>query len=349
LKIAIVEVSESHEECIYTQVSFLKDAGHSVSLFIHPKIEPETSYYKGILDNISIINFDILKGLQKIKLEWKITQALKHFDKIIFNTASSSKSVRNICLFLKLYKVEAIGIIHSVTKLNNSFTQRIISTKIKKYLALNDFLKVNITLKNQTLKLASFYPIFFPNTPKTNIESKKSNIWICIPGRVYFNRRDYDFLTQKLLEKAPLKNIKFIILGNINTNDGILFKEFILKHNLKNSFIFFEGFIKNSDYYNYIYNSDYIMPILQTKDEVYLKDKITGTFNLAFGYKKPLLCNAFYKSFTDLAENGLFYTDSTFHKVIASLTTKPQPKNSYQSAKWSYNYQKNKYLNFVVG
>lgn len=348
MKIAIVEVSESHEECIYSQVSFLKDSGYNISLYVHFKIAPAVKNYSHLVDSISIINFSALKGLKKLYKEIKLVQELKQFDKVIFNTASSSKSVRNICFLLKLYRVEAIGIIHNVSKLNRSFTQKIINLKIKKYFALNDFLKENIVLKNKSLKLNSFYPIFFPDTTKNVIEEKNNNIWICIPGRIFFNRRNYTFLTQKLVEKKPPQNIKFIILGNINTSDGRTFKEIITKNNLTSSFIFFDSFIQNKTYYNYIYNSDYIMPILQTEDKTYLTDKITGTFNLAFGYKKPLLCNTFYKSFTDLAKNGLFYTEDNFHETLASLNTLEQPTDSYKSPKWSYDYQKSNYLNFLI-
>ncbi len=345
MKIAIVELSESHEECLFSQISFLIDAGHEVSLYLHPKVKIQD--YKHLINNVVIYDFDSIPKIKRFGLQLKLVKELKHFDKVIFNTASSSKSVRNILFFMKAYATECIGVIHSVDKLNKSFTQKIISKKIKKYLALSDLLKDSIVLKNKALKLESFYPIFFPLTPKF-IKKNENETWICIPGRVYFQRRDYNYLLQKLTNISIPKHIKFIILGNINTPDGIILQDKIKENNLDNSFVFFNGFISNELYYNYIHSSDYIMPLLQKNDESYINTKITGSFNLAYGFKKMLLCHTFYKAIPDLNENGIFYDNQNLEEVLNNLhTNNSKELTTYKNPKWNYEYQKEKYLNFI--
>lgn len=348
MKVAIVELSESHEECIYTQVSFLKKENYNVSLIVHPKIEKQIVAYKNLIDHVGIYDFDKEKGINKIKLEYKLAQKLATYDKVIFNTASSSKSVRNISLILTFFKVECLGIIHNVNKLNNSFTQKLISKKIKKYFVLSDFLKEKAVLKDKKITLESFYPIFFPQFKKEHFK-KNNEIWICIPGRVYYSRRDYSWLLNRIKDVKLNEKIKFLILGNINTRDGIEFKKQVEKNKLSNSFVFFDSFISNTDYYNYINNSDCILPLLQNEETSYLKDKITGTFNLAYAFKKVLLCDSFYNEIPDLKENAIFYNRNSFINVLNNLEEeKAHLVYKYQNLKWNYNFQAKKYISFLL-
>ncbi len=343
MNIAIIEVSESHEECIYSQVSFLKDAGHNIDLFIHPKIKSQINDYVHLIKNITIIDFETPSLFHRLKLQQRLFNNLKKYDRIVFNTASSSKTVRNLCVLLKFSKVECIGILHNVKKLEKSFTQRIISYKIKKYFVLNDFLKLNKKPKN--IKIESFYPIFFPKYDKDNT-IKKEHIWITIPGRIYFDKRDYHSLLDMLENQKIPTELKFIILGNINTKDGSNFMESILNKGLKNHFMFFQEHILNRDFYNYIDKSDYIMPLLQKEGKNYLQYKITGAFNLAFAFKKRLFCEKDFNCIPDLKQNGIFYTEENFISSLHKVLHK-EKNEIYKDKKWSYTYQKNRYINFI--
>ncbi|OBX24512.1 hypothetical protein LX77_01635 [Gelidibacter algens] len=346
MKIALVELSESHEECMFSQVSFLADAGHEVSLYIHPKIDVES--YKEFAIPIFRYDFDALSKMKRLPLQLKLVNHLKTFDKVIFNTASSSKSLRNVVVFLNGYKTECIGVVHHVRKLNKSFTQKIISTKIKKYFTLSDALKNNIQLKDKSLKLESFYPIFFPSTEKVRLSKKENEVWICIPGRVFFDRRDYQFLVEKLSQINIPKLLKFIILGNINNQDGLKLKQQLEKHQVSDAFVIFEKFIPNSAYYSYLEHSDFIMPLLQKQDKNYIDSKITGAFNLAFGFKKPLLFHKFYEVIPDLKANGISYNDANFENILNAIANRTiEIPSLYQDKKWSYEYQQKKYINFI--
>ena len=344
MDIAIVEISESHEECIYSQVSFLKDAVYSVSLFVHPKIEPQINDYKHLIDKVTVVDFSDLSFFRRLKHQRRLYKQLKKYDCIIFNTANSSKTVRNLCLLLKLSKVECIGILHDVKKLKKSFTQCIISYKIKKYFVLNDFLKSPQRSKN--IKLESFYPIFFPKNVNDDDGIKKKHIWITIPGRVNFGRRDYNSLLKMLENRTIPKEVKFIILGNINTEDGASFMQSVSKKGLMDYFMFFRGYIPNRDFYSYIKRSNYIMPLLQKEGGKYLQNKITGTFNLAFAFKKKLFCDVSFSRIEDLKQNGVFYTEENFMASLLDILHRDKSKN-YRNKKWDYIYQKNKYINFI--
>ena len=344
MKIAIVEISESHEECIYTQVSFLKDAGFSVTLFGHPNIIKQANSYIHLFDTIQEIDFNTLSFLKSFSLQIKLTKQLATFDSVIFNTASSSKKLRNIALFLTFYKVDVIGVLHDAKRLEKSFTQRLFSIKIKKYFVLNDFIKENY--KNiRASKLESFYPIFFPKTDTEEITKDVNDIWITIPGRLHYSRRNYKFLIEQLQKHQINKNIKFVILGNINSKDGLHFLEELKNYELVHSFIIFKEFISNSTYYSYLEKSDYILPLLNLNDKSYLKSKITGTFNMAFGFKKSMICNQELAIISDINKNGILYDEHSFISILNELSF--DDSNRYDDEKWTYKYQKTKYINFI--
>lgn len=345
MKIAIVELSISHEECIYSQLSFLQNNQFKVSLIVHPVIRNQISY-DNLVSNIDVINFDKFKKINSLKEQIKIVKKLSTFDKIIFNTASSSKQLRNISLLLLFFKVECIGILHNTKKLKNSFTQKIISCKIKKYFVLSDYLKQNAEVNKSKISVESFYPIYFPKIHEKKIKKNKNEIWFCIPGRVEFSRRNYLFLVDQLEKKEISKNIKFLILGNINTKEGLSFKRKIDDLDLTDYFVFFERFIENATYYSFIKASDYILPLLKQEDYSYLKYKISGTFNLAYGFKKKIFFNEFYKSIPDLNSNGISYNKENFSQKLNSIDLL-KIDELYSDKKWHHTYQLNKFIKFI--
>ncbi|WP_435315463.1 hypothetical protein [Cellulophaga fucicola] len=344
MTIAIVEVSESHEECIYSQVSFLKNEGHSVNLFIHPKIESQISSYRHLIDDVLIINFETSSLIKRLIQQQKLFNLLKKNDRIIFNTGSSSKTVRNLCLLLKMSKVECIGILHNVKKLEKSFTQKLISYKIKKYFVLSDHLKPT----NSIVKIQSFYPIFFPKY-KCEENIKKNNIWITIPGRLDYNRRDYDFLFNNIKTLENIDNIKFVLLGKIDpkSDEGKNLYKKLNQLKILNNFILFNDFIDNVTFHNYIKKSDFILPLL-IKNKDYLNYKITGSFNLAYAYKKILISNIFFSDIEDLSEHSLFYDKESFNELILKISNGTVSKKEiYKKIKWNYNIQKKQYLGLI--
>ena len=165
MNIAIVELSISHEECIYTQVSFLKKKGYRVTLIVHPKLEPQI-LYKQDLVAAETVNFQKSKGLNSLKEQIKLVRLLVLRIKLSLTQRRPQKKLRNIVFLLNFYKVECIGLLHNTKKLEKSFTQKIIGTKIKKYFVLSEYLKNRVVLKRQNTKIESYYPIFFQKLKK---------------------------------------------------------------------------------------------------------------------------------------------------------------------------------------
>ena len=349
MNIAIVEISKSHEECIYTQVKFIKDSGHTIDLILHKALESQINAYRNLAKNITYITPSQNGFFAKIQQQKSLSKELSNYDLVIFNTASSSKLVRNTLLLLLFSKVKCVGILHNSKKLRSSFTQALISLKIKKYFVLNDTI-ASLAEPKKGIKVASFYPIFFPKHCTSKSVSKPDDeIWITIPGRIDWKRRDYWLLISVLKENKKLGRIKFIILGKLDktSEEGAKFWQLINANNLEHYFLLFNTFISNEIYHSYLTHSNYIMPLLSSNKE-YLEFKISGSFNLAFAYKKALLCKSYFNSLTDLQENAFFYEKEGLYDLLKKIENNSLKEQTlYEQQKWSYDYQKNKYISFL--
>jgi hypothetical protein len=344
MKIALVEFSESHEECIYSQLLFLKEKNIELDLVVNAKLKPQVNLYSDLVKTIIYTSNKELNFFEKITFDLKWSSKLSKYDKVIFNTCNGSKRIRNISLLLKPFKTECVGILHDTGKLRKSFTQNLINLKVRKIFVLSDHIKKEDSTRN---KLESFYPIYFPEYNKIDI-NKSTNTFVCIPGKVEFKRRDYKLLIKIAKETKNTQNLKFIILGNINTKDGISLQKEIFANNLEDKFVFFNTFIKNDEFYSYIEKSDYIMPLLYSDDKDYLRSKITGSFNLAYGFKKTLIVHEFYEKISDLKESSIFYNNSTIKETFEkNIFIQNSKNNRYKNIKWDFEYQKEKYTRFI--
>ncbi len=350
MKTALVEIENSHAECLYSQIEFLKKTGHHVTVVSTKEIKKIIDNFNNI-DLIKEFDFNGNKFQNTIQL-FKLHQFLnKNFDYVIFNTCSGNK-IRNLCL-LPLKKPKLAGIIHNTKKIYTSSNQKIISKKIKNYFVLNDELLKHIKTNN-SLKFSSFYPIFFPEFKTIPLNKKQNEIWITIPGQIEQSRRNYQFIIDTLKNNTIDSTIKFIFLGRISKKDFNNPKYITLINDIKyfhekGKLLCFENFIDENIFHSYLKKSDFIMPLLNSENnEAYKKYKISGTNNLAFAYKKPLLVHENFIDFDDFKENATFYNNNTFINLLNNLK-EIQNINLYKNKKWQFDYQKNRYLNFIKG
>ena len=225
-----------------------------------------------------------------------------------------------------------------------STKQKYISKKLKKYFVLNDFIKENIeTEKLTSNKIASYYPIFYPEF-SSKLQKPEGEIWVTIPGVITFDKRDYEVF--KLWE-IP-KNVKLIFLGRANNDDALQFIEEAKNYPSFSQMMFFNAFIPNEVFYDYVKQSDFILPLIHPTNaffEYFLKYKITGSYNLAFGYKIPMLIEQSFSEIEDFKENAIFYDYKDTLALQKALNT--EQIEIYKNPKWDFNFQKKKYLEFI--
>ena len=355
MKVALIELNTIHEECLYTQAKFLKDSGFEVTLIIHPKLKKQIVEYENLIDNTVLFNFASSElFIRKVFSFFRLYKFIvkNNYKRVIFNTASSKLEIIFLSLFLPS-RIKKIGTIHNLKKLNNSFSQKMISKKLKKYFVINDFLLDTVKIKDPTIILSSYYPIYFPYKEVKIENSKDDYCWICIPGEINYDRRDYRLVLEVAKRIKKQLKIKFLILGKLDFNkkDSQIFLKDVKENNLQEKFIFFDYFIENSIFHSYVKKSDFIMFPNTMRNDNYLKYKISGAFNLAFSYKKPLICHNKLKIIPDLNLNSLFYNNGDdLVSLIENIDKKKEfikTSYSYSSEKWNYNEQRKKYISFI--
>ncbi len=353
-KIALIEITTYHEECLFSQLQFLKGVGYDITLITHPKNSQNTPYYG--ISNDKVKFFDPKSSsflIRRIKNWIGLYRFLvkSGIEQIIFNTASSNKEVIALTKFLPK-KIQCFGIIHNLKKLNSSYSQKIISQRIKKYYVLNDYLEHSIEIENRDIKLFSFYPIFFPSYTPSKIINKNKDIWICIPGELNYNRRDYLMVLSALESLNRPPNLKILILGKLNADreDTKDFLHMVNSFKLGSHIITFDGFISNEAFHTFLKESDFIMAPVSLREKNYLKFKITGAYNLAFAYKKPLICPEELSAIPDLKHNSLFYSDKNSLSLLFSKICNEEVNLTqlYKEEKWNFIYQQKKYINLLA-
>lgn len=338
IKIALIEVTDFHDECLYSQVKYLNDPNHHITLICNQKLKTRVKNYSGV---DQFVFLDLSSKFKKYRAWFKIWRLVNSsFSKVIFNTGEIY--IYKLLLF-PFKNVELIGVLHNAQKLKRK-KQIAISKKLNKYLVLGEFIKKNIVLEKLTNNpIGVFYPIFFPEYDLV-LQKPKNEIWISIPGAIELDKRDYRSLYRLTLPT----HVKLILLGATKTEASKEFTNKLLQSNLAENIVVFNSFISNETFHSYIRQSDFIMPLIHPNNNQFsdfIKYKITGSYNLAIAYKITMLLEQSFSEIVEYRDCALYYNSQSMNSILDMLDIK---KQVYTSDRWSFNYQKETYTNFIL-
>ncbi|MBI1936912.1 MAG: hypothetical protein HYS25_02195 [Ignavibacteriales bacterium] len=349
---ALIEFGDSHDELLYSQLKTLQFASIETHLIVNSKLEERLKIFTGKF--FSKFFTPSKKFFHDLEIVRDIVVYLNEHNihTVIVNSASGPL-VRNFCLIANR-GIEIIGIIHYADKLKQSINQRIISSRIKKYFVLNDYLiDANPHLSNYNIK--SLYPVFFP--PHKNIPVNKSanEIWICVPGKIDFLKRDYLGLIEQLDAININSRVKFILLGEAKNPDGEKVRKLLEEKNLSPHFVLFDEYVNWDTFLSYVNACNFIMPLLHPsvpRFNTYRNDQISGNFNLSFGLKIPLLLHESFKTKKDFQTTSLFYSLENLNEVLSAEINDAKKvthlmDNIINNPKFSFEYQSKVYLDFI--
>lgn len=345
-KVLIAEFSAWHDECIYSTCLLLKAKGYHITVVLNEDLKTRIG---NSLDQVTdhIVYYPFKKGIKGgIALLRFWQYALNgRFTHLFLNSAQGSVAWKFFLLPIP-HRIKVVGTIHNLKKLTNSFGQKIINRRIDGYILLSDLL----TKRYQEVcskPSAAIYPIFYPTFNTFKLPKRSDEVWIAIPGAVSLGRRDYSALFSPGTRYAS--HIKFIILGNKNKADGNYVYEEVKKAGLLDSFVFFDKFVPEEDFYSYVIQSDYIMPLVHPCHDdynKYLTEKISGTYNLAIAYRKIMLCPQEMEAYEDFQDTSLFYQMNEMPTFINSLSP-TSDKASYLLPKWKEEIQQERMEKFL--
>lgn len=340
-KIALIEASPSHDECLYAQIKFLKSDNHQVILICNHKLKERVEGFDGVDQFMFLELTSKLKKYYTWFTLWRYLRTAK-IDKVVFNTAESH--IYKLLLFPFPKRIELIGTIHNAFKLKSNRKQKKIDQKLDKYFTLSEYITRQMKSEKLTQKpVGTFFPMLFPSF-ENSITKPKNEIWITIPGGIALDKRDYN----SLLQLEIPSNYKIILLGKPYTKENIDFIEQLKNSAFKSQLICFKDYIPLSLFHSYIANSDYILPLIHPNGQSFdkfLKYKITGSNNLAYGYKIPMLMEQAFANFDDFKDCATFYDFKDLNSIFELI--QKDEKKYYQEKIWEFEYQKKKYLDFL--
>jgi len=353
-EILLAEFNKSHTEVLHSQILFFLKKKYHVNLWINKEAEFE-DVYNG---KVKIIREDTKVSSLNIGLLYKVVRFIQRnkIKKVVLNTAHGIL-IRNLCLLLMNSNVEVIGVIHQAHKLIKSSTQKIISKKIRKYFVLNDYVKEYMNnLQQNTYRINSFYPVFFHNNESNN-SNVNDKIIITVPGNVIQNRKDYLFLLRSIitLDKELKEKFQFIFLGTASKSESAEVFNLINKNKLEESFVkIYKKRVPENEFIDMLQHSDYIMPLIHPSSHSYneyMATEISGAFNTAFAFKKPLLMYGSFKKFEDFKKFAVFYDEKSFESLLERISkhdlTKEIKKNYLNYRKFDLDFQTENYIKFI--
>lgn len=350
-KVALLEIGGSHDECILTQVIALKEAGCEVVFCGTQELYDRNilfsdwfdAFHPIVLTGAAIGDFKEIRAFNK----WLLKNDFSH---LIANTAQGGH-IRNLAL-TGSSKIAYLGIIHTIKMLEESFTQKLISTRFKTYFVLNDTLQQKAKKQNG-IRLASFYPLDYPHFESVPL-SKGDAFWVGIIGGVEFRRKDLSGFIE--MAKNSGNNVKFIFLGKSdNKNKEVQqFQTWIKEEGLENKVQLFDHFVDQPTFDAYLKQMDCIIPLVHPNTpsaQEYFNRQISGAINVAFSYHIPMLIHQQFQNWSDFDSGCVFYNLENIDEQLKQLQTKKEElkEELIHNPKFSKEAQRRSYAAIVLG
>lgn len=349
-RVAILEVGGSHDECILSQLIGLKKVGAWVvfcgsrEMFFKNSTFDQyvDEFYEVILPHSMFGDFFAMVRLNK----WF---AGNNIDIVIANTAQGGH-VRNLCL-TSSSKVKFFGIIHTIKMLEKSFTQSLISKKIKDYFVLNDTLR-KYAVKNPGVQLHTFYPLSYPSFDAV-VEKPPGEFWISIIGGVEFRRKDLHGFVE--MAASTPGHVRFFFLGKSNPSSEEVkqFEQQLEVYKLTHRVRLFNDFVGEEEFDAHLKQTDAVFPLVHpgtpSADE-YFSRQISGAVNVAFSYKIPMMVHEKYRDWEDFNGGVVCYNLDDFReKFELFLENYPGLKEQLESnPKFSSAFQNQRFAEIVL-
>ncbi len=344
--VLVAEFGDSHTELLYSHKILLEDAGYKVVFFLNDKLKKRID---GLEQN-EVLFFSEQESKSKTLSFLSNILKSRQIHLMIDNSAHSNYIRDFLPHKLMMPRLRVVGVCHYVKKLKTSFNQWLISRVVDKYLILSRLFFENASLK-QNKRIAVFYPVYFPNPPRTTNQINFP-IQIVVPGGLELRSKDYLTLYQSLGNELKSK-IHITFLGNGAASEGLLFREKVSQDGMESFFTFFDGYVPAHRFREVLSQAHLIAPLINPEMPAhrdYVESKISGAYNLAYSLKIPMLLHRYFAPYSDFREFCIFYDNSALHQALATLNPKQILEKKDQLTKatrYQFEYQKSVYQSFV--
>jgi hypothetical protein len=158
------------------------------------------------------------------------------------------------------------------------------------------------------------------------VQGAEGKVYICIPGRVEYKRRDYRMLLEVLDRLEGREQFRFILLGPAagRHSDYADFFSRIQERGWEEIFISFSDIVPFPLYHAYLRMSQAVLALIHPnryrEHRVYLDSQISGAFPIAQAHRKPLFLHGSFAGEAELEDCSYFYdTSDDLVRLLKSL------------------------------
>lgn len=346
-RIALVEIGGSHDECLLTQMHAIQSSGHEVVLITSPEVVDRNPAFAAYTNEVFTLNITELTRKVQVRKVWKIISS-ERLDIVVLNTAQG-KVIRDLCLKALFSKIEFVGIIHTTRMFTESFTQKIIHRKIKKYLLLSEYLKDKVS-PQKGLSLEFFYPLRFPHSDQ---KIERSNKQIAIIGGVEERRKDLNGFLE-MIQTIQDKKVRFVFLGKSDPEKPEVqpFLNAISEAGLEDRVKTYDHFVSQEEFDQVVRSSDLILPLVHPNTpsaDQYFRNQISGAMTVSFGYKVPMMIHQEYEFISEMQHASFYYLQDTFSKDLENALANSEGKaaSMRKHLPYSTEEQERRYADFL--
>lgn len=321
-KVCILEFEKNHVDYILAVYKNLRVKGYEkINIFIDKNIYNDFIHEIDKVDfKIEVENIITFNRKDIISMYYKII--IQKFDVIYFNTFC----IKDIFFWHILLLFSSTKIVPTIHNARTNFIYQFTSIKSiisslgrffmnktsYKFVVLNS--QIKDYMLRYTTKEIDVIPFKIPIT-KTNCSKNKIIKKITIPGTINSKRRNYHQLIKTINKILSCrKDLLFIFLGRIVSEE--LYNDFeTVKNNYPNNIIWFDYYVDQNQYNNYMIECDYILAPLKDKVKIgdwqveyYGRTKASGAEFDAYKYNKKIIIPAFYK-IKNSSINVFYYED----------------------------------------
>ncbi|GAB5417003.1 MAG: hypothetical protein Crog4KO_18700 [Crocinitomicaceae bacterium] len=345
-RIALVEIGGSHDECLLTQMHAIHKHGHDLVLITTANVAERNPAFSNYLEEIVIVNAENTRKAL-VREVWNKLKDLK-IEKVVLNTAQG-KVIRDLCLKAYVHPMEFIGIIHTTRMFTESFTQKIIHRKIKKYFLLSEQLLKQVT-PPKNVSIDYFYPLRFPTE---NRMVEKRNKVVAVIGGVEERRKDLEGFIQ-MIQPLRSEKIRFVFLGKSDASKPEVpgFLQRLEEEGLTEMVQTFDQFVSQEIFDATLQNVDLILPLVHPNTpsaDQYFRNQISGAMTVSFGYKIPMLMHTAYQSIAEMQPASFYYDVESFSSILKNALENAESKREEMRKHLPYTTeeQERRYANFL--
>ena len=158
------------------------------------------------------------------------------------------------------------------------------------------------------------------------VQGAEGKVYICIPGRVEYKRRDYRMLLEVLDRLEGREQFRFILLGPAAArhSDYADFFSRIQERGWEEIFISFSDIVPFPLYHAYLRMSQAVLALIHPnryrEHRDYLDSQISGAFPIAQAHRKPLFLHRSFAGEAELEDCSYFYdTSDDLVRLLKSL------------------------------